>query len=281
MNQQTNFIVDVNTQNFQQEVLERSEQVPVLINFCTPDAEPCQQLLELLTRLANEYQGKFVLANIDAMREQGIAQYLGVRGIPALRLLQGGHIHGELNGVVGEAELRNLLAKFTMSATELLQDSLDTLLAEKRFPEAVQLLSNSIQEETQNSGLKVELADVLLRMGNLAEANTVLATLDSDVENIRRPIERLAILQEAEDYPEIAEFDQLPDDVEKQYQKAIKLAAFEDFQSSLELLFVIFSQQRTFKDDIARKKMLQIFDILGKGHPLATAYRRKLFTAMH
>ena len=102
------YIVDITQANVQS-VLQKSMQVPVLLDFWATWCQPCKQLTPVLTKLANEYKGRFILAKVDTDAHPGLAQQLGVRSLPTLKLVFHGQLAGELTGLQPEAEVRRLL----------------------------------------------------------------------------------------------------------------------------------------------------------------------------
>ncbi len=102
-------IIDVTEQNIQQ-VLESSRQIPVLFDFWASWCQPCLQMAPLLEKLAGEYQGKFLLAKVDADAQQNIAAQFGVRSLPSLKLVYQGQLVSELDGAQTEGALRQWLA---------------------------------------------------------------------------------------------------------------------------------------------------------------------------
>ncbi|MCK2169448.1 thioredoxin, partial [Thalassospira xiamenensis] len=102
-------IIDVNEQNIQQ-VLEASRQTPVLVDFWAPWCQPCLQMAPTLEKLAAEYQGKLILAKVNADEQQNIAAQFGVRSLPSLKLVYQGQLVAELEGAQSEGALRQWLA---------------------------------------------------------------------------------------------------------------------------------------------------------------------------
>ncbi|MFC6061263.1 tetratricopeptide repeat protein [Streptomyces ochraceiscleroticus] len=111
-------VVDVDEAGFQQEILQRSTEVPVVIDFWAEWCEPCKQLGPLLERLAAEYAGKFVLAKIDVDSNQALFQQFGVQGIPAVFAVVAGQPIPLFQGAAPEAQIRQVLDQLVQAAEQ-------------------------------------------------------------------------------------------------------------------------------------------------------------------
>ncbi len=94
------YSVDVEADDFQQVVIEGSREVPVVVDFWAPWCGPCRVLKPLLEKLAQEYQGKFILAKVDSDRNQELATQFGVRGIPSVKAFIDGLQVDEFSGAL-------------------------------------------------------------------------------------------------------------------------------------------------------------------------------------
>lgn len=114
----TRLIFDVDEAGFQQEVLQRSTEVPVVIDFWAEWCEPCKQLSPVLERLAGEYAGRFVLAKIDVDANQMLFQQFGVQGIPAVFAVVAGQPVPLFQGAAPEAQIRQVLDQLILAAEQ-------------------------------------------------------------------------------------------------------------------------------------------------------------------
>ncbi|MEU2208670.1 tetratricopeptide repeat protein [Streptomyces hygroscopicus] len=111
-------IFDVDEAGFQQDVLQRSTEVPVVIDFWAEWCEPCKQLGPVLERLATEYAGRFVLAKIDVDANQMLFQQFGVQGIPAVFAVIAGQPVPLFQGAAPEAQVRQVLDQLIQAAEQ-------------------------------------------------------------------------------------------------------------------------------------------------------------------
>ncbi|MCR9261118.1 MAG: tetratricopeptide repeat protein [Pseudomonadaceae bacterium] len=276
---------NISPETFQTEVIERSNSVPVFVLFWAEQVPPSVQTKQTLETLMTQYGGKAALALSDVSVDQTLAQHLRVQGLPSLRIVQQGKIVDQIDGPADEAQLRTLLDTLTQSSTDMLQGQLEQVMASGDYDTAVAMLQQSMNEEPNNQGFRVELADVLILKGDLDDARTVLASIADDTPERERPQNRLEFVEEAAGYASAAELEQQltadADNLELKYQMCVTLVVAQDYEGALNLAMDILRSDREFRDDIGRLTMVRIFPLLGKGSDVAAAYRRKMFNFMH
>lgn len=284
LNPGSTFIVDVSAQNFQ-EVIEKSRETPVLLEFYAEGAEQSQPTAAMLNKLANEYQGKFILGRVEVQQNPQVAQQLGVRGLPTVKVVFQGQLAQDLEGPQEESTVRQLLDQLTMSPVERIKAQVDMLLAEGHRSQAIELLQQLIQEEPNNTAIQVELADLLIMDGRPSDAQQIIASLPADTAGISKPVNRLQFIELATDLPGISALQNAvqanPDDLSAIYKLAVSLVVDDQIEQALEQLLLMLQKDKEFEDELARKTMIKVFDLLGKGDPVATAYRRKMFAFLH
>ena len=277
--------INVSMENFQSDVIDASQNLPVMVLFWAEQVPESAQVKALAEQVLASYEGKAVLALSDVSRDQSLAPRLQVQGLPSIRIIHKGAVAEQIDGPVDEAQLRTMMDALTQSSIEAMQGNLDAMLASGDFAAAVATLQQSIQEEPNNQALRIELADVLVRKGDLDDARTVLASVPQDTEGRARPQNRLEFIEEAAAMDSIESLQAAvtanPQDLELRYALAVVQMVAGETEVSLQLCLEILRDDREFRDDIGRLTMIRIFDVLGKGNEMATKYRRKLFNAMH
>jgi len=147
------------------------------------------------------------------------------------------------------------------------------------------MLQQVIDAEPTNYGLHTELCDLLIMVGREDEARQILDALPEDAEGLTKPQHRLEFLELARELPSMAELtselDENPEDLQLRFNLAVSQVIDDEMEAALLNLLAIMQEDRQFQDDIARKTMIKVFDLLGKGNPLATEYRRQMFNFMH
>ena len=279
----TVFEIDPNT--FQTDVVERSKQVPVILLFWTDQVAPAADTKRVLETLVAQYQGKFALGLSDVAKDQALAQQLRVQGIPSIRVVADGQITEQMEGPQGEAALREIVDKLTMSGSDLLRDLLAVNLASEDWENALAILQQAIDEEPNKAGYKVEWADLLVRKGDLDGARTVVAPIPEETPERERPVTRLEIAEEAAGMGNLedvqVELDADPSDLDLRYRASILCAAGGQYEEALEHAMFILQTDREFQDDIGRATMVRIMSLLGKDADIAKQYRRRMFNFMH
>ena len=278
-------IIEVSVQNFQTEVVEKSQQIPVFLEFYADGAEPSEQLAPILNKLATEFSEKIILARVDVQQNQQIVQQLAVRTLPTIKVIFQGQMAQDLEGPQEEATLREMIEQLTMSSVERIREQIKVYLAQGHRAEAIELLQQVISEEPHNHALQTELSDLLIMENRIDEAKLILASLPTDAEGISKPQNRVAFIELANELPPLAELltarEANEDDLPLQYDTAVRLIADDQIEAALEGLLVMLKKDKSFDDELARKTMIKVFELLGKGDAMATAYRRKMFTFLH
>ncbi len=278
-------VIDVSVEDFQSDVVERSTQVPVLLEFYANEAEPSQQLAPVLRQLADEYNGKFLLARVDVQANAQLVQQLGIRTLPTIKVISEGKMVQNLEGPQDAASLRSMLDPLTMSPMDRVRAQIDMLVAEGDRLQAIEMLQQVIAQEPQNFGLHAELCDLLIMENRADEARKILASLPADTEGIDKPRSRLEFIDLSADLPSLEELGtQLqddPDNLQLCLHLAYRLVVDDQMEAALERLLMILKTDREWDDQRARTTMIKVFNLLGKGDELATGYRRKMFTFLH
>ena len=278
MNQWT---IDVNEENFEAEVLERSTEVPVMVDFWAEWCGPCKVLGPVLEKLADEYAGEFILAKVNVDENQGLAGAFGIQGIPAVKLFKDGDLASEFTGALPEPMLREFLSKFLPTAADKQALEAQALEEEGKTAEAKALYQTILESDPNH-------AKALLGLGRLAmnegDSATALEHLDKVpmVADERKEADRLIArlnLQAGGTANEAALREKVkvePNNIAARFELAQALAGAEKYEEALNEFLTIVKADREFQDDGARKAMIQIFEVLGSDDPLTDKYRSEL-----
>ncbi len=269
--------IAVNHNNFATEVLEKSHQKPVLVDFYATWCGPCKMLAPMLERLVQEYD--FVLAKVDIDENPDLAQTYGVQGVPDVRIAIAGEMQEGFVGVLPEAQLRQLLENLN------LQSELDAVLegiyqqAEQGGLESAQAtLNDLLQRYPDNRGLILEAANFYLETGQLETAEDLLLKIQ---EYEKDYFPKAKLLKALIFFKRIAIETQPASALDESFQTAAQLVLEENYQAALDILLEVVGKDRVYRSDGARKAMLSVFDILGDDHSLTREYRKKLMMALY
>ncbi|MCP4983124.1 MAG: thioredoxin [Gammaproteobacteria bacterium] len=282
------YIHNVSMQNFQNLVLEKSINKPVLVDFWADWCQPCQTIMPMLAKLAEEYDGKFELAKVNADEEQELAAHFGIKSLPTMKLFFKGQLVDERMGAVSESDIRAMLDKHIVSESDQFMQAAMMAYQQGQIEQALEMLNHALANDPDNAELKVTIAQIVHDQGDDESAMALLDSLDEEGGKLDTAIKlRAAIKLAAQlaDLPDLNEIEQRlatnPTDLEALLQKSRHLTARGDYDNAMECLLTIMRSDRGFEDDAGRIGLLEIFDMLGGEHPSVQKYRRKLFTLLH
>jgi putative thioredoxin len=273
--------IEAGEDNFEADVLERSHQIPVLVDFWAPWCGPCRVLGPVLEKLADEYSGKFVLAKINVDESPSLAGAFGVQGIPAVKLIKDGEIAGEFTGALPEPAVREMLSRYLPSEYDEQADEAADLEEQGKPAEAQAIYQSILDAEPTHAKSLLGLGRVLMNAGDRDGALEILERISPAAEERKiadRLIARLQLQgdQSADEATLRQKLAAQPDSLEARFDLAQALAANEKFEEALSEFLNIVKSDRGFRDDGARKAMVQIFDVLPPDDPLIDKYRSEL-----
>src|SRR5690606_25285694 len=194
-------VFDATTDRFEAEVIQRSLQVPVLVDFWAEWCGPCKQLGPVLEKLAGEYHGAFELAKVDVEAEQQLAAAFQIRSIPTVMLVKDGQLVDGFPGALPEAQLREFLKHHGIEpGTPAIEGQAsdvpgDGIAAPPVDPHAeVMRLRKAIEAEPDKAELKLDLALALLATGGTREAAQLSDALPANLATDERTVKARAKL---------------------------------------------------------------------------------------
>jgi putative thioredoxin len=282
------FVVPLNAGNFRQVVIEGSFQRPVLVDFWADWCAPCRALMPVLAKLAEAYDGKFLLGKLDTEAERDLAAQFGIRSLPTVQLFKGGKPVDQFMGALPEAQVRAFLDRHLPREADLLVARAEALIGTGNLIDATALIAQARASESNHP--KARIAEIRLRAagGDTQGAEALIDALpvdllgDPDVVALRGQLRFANALTGARPEPELhARLAANPADSEASFQLAAHRVSRGDYEGALELLFDLMRRDRNYGDDAGRKGMLMIFDLLGGTGDLVGRWRSRMFTAMH
>ena len=285
--------VDVGRHNFDDVVIDGSRERPVLVDFWAPWCGPCKMLAPILDKLATEYAGRFTLAKLNTDDESELASRYGIRGIPNVKAFANGAVVDEFTGVLPESQVRAFLERLVPSPGAGLVADARELLARGDAVGALGKLDSAFALDPHGEDGLLLRAEALLALGRGDQASVILAELESPQRARTQPVRderRLAALKartalaaggSADRATLAAAAAKSPVDCAAKLAYADALAAAGDYEHALAELLAIVATDRSFDDDVGRRRMLTIFEALGSDSDLVRRYRRELASAIN
>jgi len=280
-------IIDITPENFQQALIEESMKRLVVVDFWADWCAPCKALMPILEKLANEYNGQFLLAKVNCDEQQAIAAQFGVRSLPTVALLKDGQPVDGFMGAQPETEIRQMLEKHLPKEYEIAYQQAQEKIASGELEEACTLLNAAHLAEPKRSDIALTFADVLIELGNLEAAEAVIGNIplqDQDAQ-YNQVKAKLELASEAADSPEVKALEdklqENPDDAQTVIELAVQYNQTNRPEEALELLLGCLRKDLNAADGEAKKAMTDILSALDNANALKAKYQRKLYTLLY
>lgn len=282
------YVFDGTLDNFQQLVLDNSRKGPVLVNYWTPDAGPCFRLWQVLEKLSQEYQGRFLLVNVNTGSQSRLVRTNAITSVPTIKIYHQGKVVESIYGAQSETALRKAIDAWVAPA----QDSpLARALRSYQAGDvetALTVLADACLLDPANLKLHTTALKLLLREQRYTDIAAWIAALP---ETLRAQREIMALqvharmLHMAQQAPPAEQLDArlaaAPDDKEAALQRAAVAMLQDDYAGALKRLLGALREDRHYEDELARKAMLVIFGLLGDQHELTRKFQNSMREVLH
>jgi putative thioredoxin len=253
-------------ENFMTDVVEASNTLPVLVDFWAPWCGPCRTLMPLLDRIADDYEGRFILAKVNTEEQPQLASHFQIRSIPTVLLIHLGEVVDQFVGLQPEPAIKALLDRYVSPAGEVVEPVAAAPASNRPEDLAARLLD---QREAEGAAAAIE----------------ALAATQADHPQLAVLRARLAFVQIANAQPDVmalrAALEANPADGAARNALAAHHALAGDFGTALAEWLELMRRDRKFGDDAGRRALLQAFEVLGEQDPLVNQYRRRMASLLH
>lgn len=281
-------IKDTTTETFMADVVEASQEVPVLVDFWGPGCKPCETLKPMLESLVRSMGGAIKLVKINAQESADIARQLQVQSVPTVFCFKGGRPVDAFQGALPETELRKFIDKQVggdgSPITQALAQAKE-LLESGDAANAQGLYMQILQHDNSNPEACAGVMRTHVALGNVDSAKEIADNLPEELktnEHIASAIAMIDLAGQGDvDTSDLeAKLDADPNDHQARFDLAMALYGAGKNEEGLLQLLEIVKKDRTWNDDGARLQMLKIFEAIGLTDPLVIHMRKKLTTVL-
>ena len=277
-------VFDATTDGFEAEVLQKSLETPVLIDFWAGWCGPCKQLGPVLEKLAAEYNGAFRLAKVDVDKEQQLAAAFQIRSIPTVILVKDGQPVDGFPGALPEGQLREFLKQHGIEPAAAPPEApVAEPIAAPLDPHAeVMRLRQAVEAEPDKAELKLDLALALLQTGATHEAGQLIDALPANLatdDRTGRARARLGFAALLKDAPPVEVLEAAiaanPDDLRARHLLGVQRIVAGDAEAGLEQFIEMLRRNRGYEDGLPRLALIDAFRVI-EDEDLVGRYRRKM-----
>ena len=276
------YILDVTGDDFNKAVLSNSHKGPVMVNYWSDNAGPCLRLWPVLEKLANDYNGQFLLVNIDTNKEKQLAHDYGVNSVPTVKLFINGEVVDQIHGYDSPGSFKKMLDKYLARESDK-----DLALAVNEYQNgnkeaAFEQLNKLIFIDPENSRILLAYAKLLMKEEAYEQAYALLEKTPLKNESDEAVVLMTNALFISTAHSAAAldtlqqQLQEKPDDLTLLFQLCSHKMMHSNFAEAMDILLRIIKLNRTWRDGIASLCVRGLFIMLGKDSPLVIEYRRKL-----
>ena len=277
----SSYIIDVTSENFNDAVLSNSHKGPVMVNYWAENAGPCLRLWPVLEKLANDYNGQFLLVNIDTSREKQLAHDYGVNSVPTVKLFINGEVIDQIHGYDSPDSFKKMLDKYLARESD---KDLAAAVAKYQSGEkeaAFEQLNKLVFIDPENLRIQLTFAKLLMKEEAYEQAYLLLEKTPLKNESEEAVVLMtnalfLSTVQKATLEDVRKKLKDKPDDLTLLFQLCSHKMIQSKFTDAMDTLLQIIRLDYSWRDGVASLCMRGLFIMLGKDNPDVIEYRQKL-----
>ena len=286
-----NFIIDINQDQFLEEVVEKSKTVPVIVDFWAPWCGPCKQLTPVLESVVEKKNGKIILAKINVDENQGISSQLNIQSIPTVYGFVDGKPIDAFQGAQAESKIEAMVNKM-IDATPgneipILIDEAEKLFKDNKFEESLKSYENLIGMDSANPKIIVGFLRCLIQLKRFEDAKEMFNSFDDNILGNEEILKIKKLIDTIDNEKSDTSHEQLIEELKlSPKNKELRFKVAQSYLNSSEIkngfneLLILFEQDPKWNDGASKKKLLEFFDVLGFNDPNVIEARKKLSSMM-
>tara|TARA_A100001388_G_scaffold175684_1_gene131461 strand:+ start:333 stop:1202 length:870 start_codon:yes stop_codon:yes gene_type:complete len=284
-------VVDINQDQFLEEVVEKSKSTPVIVDFWAPWCGPCKQLTPIIEKVVNKKNGKIILAKVNVDENQGIASQLNIQSIPTVYGFVDGKPIDAFQGAQPETKIEEMVNKMIEATPgneipKLISEA-DQLFGDQKFEESLSLFESLVGMDPGNPKIIAGMLRCMIQLKRFDDANEVLDSLDEEIIKDQEILKIKKLLNtttkdngEVFDEKLIDEVISNPENMELRFKLANNYLSSNEIEKGFNELLKLFEQNPTWNEEVAKKKLLEYFDLLGFNDPNVQVARKRLSSMM-
>ncbi|MDC1134313.1 tetratricopeptide repeat protein [Alphaproteobacteria bacterium] len=282
-------IKDVNVDNFMQDVIEASNEKPIVVDFWAPWCEPCKQLTPLLEAAILENKDKLILAKIDIEKNQEIAAQLKIQSIPTVYAFFEGKVVDGFQGIQSKSEIQKFIQKLISLVgpgedIEALQDLIKSGLEKREWNEVMEYAQNILTIDQENKIAFGALMRSMIGLNQFEDVREMNEALSPTIKESKPVIDAYSLLETSEKAFEATKNIQIfqtklnenPNDLDVMLEMAVALYGKGSISESFDLLLRSIEKDSQWSEQAARKQLLEFFNTTGFEAEETILARRKL-----
>ena len=285
------FIIDINQDQFLEEVVEKSKTTPVIVDFWAPWCGPCKQLTPTLEKVVNKKNGKIILAKVNVDENQGIASQLNIQSIPTVYGFVDGKPIDAFQGAQPESKVEAMADKMidALPGNEIpkLVEEANKLFSDQKFEDSLKLFESLIGMDAGNPKIISGMLRCLIQLKRINDAKEMFESLDEKIIEDDEILKIKVLIENSNKNKSDTDNTKLienvgadPKNLDLRFKLANSYLSINETKKGFDELLTMFEQNPGWNEEAAKKKLLEYFDLLGFNDPNVVAARKKLSSIM-